>query len=182
MADNTMLNPTTALGGDVIATDEVTLMNGVVSSGIKVQRVKTCFGDDAEARDVSNAYPLPVKFPVATKLVTATDAINTALTLTLPAPAAGLFIYLLSLQVTKLYGVVGIADGAGVLITSTNLPGSPIWTTEQIDLTAGYAPKVVDDKFTAPLKASAAATPVTIICPQQLQTIWRVTATYYEAL
>jgi len=182
MADNTSLNPSSVIGGDVIATDEVTLMNGVVSAGVKVQRVKACYGDDAEARDVSNNYPLPVKLPVATKLVTATAAVNTALTLTLPAPAAGLSIYLTSLQVTKLYAVVGVADGAGVLITSSNLPGSPVWTTEQIALTAGNVSKVVDDKYSAPIKSAAAATQVTIICPQQLQTIWRATATYYEAL
>lgn len=58
MADNTTLN--TGSGGDVIATDEVTTLNGSASSGVKVQRVKVMFGDDATARDVSLAFPLPV--------------------------------------------------------------------------------------------------------------------------
>ena len=59
MADNTSLNAGT--GGDVIATDDVTTLNGGASSGVKVQRVKPSFGDDGTARDVSAAFPLPVQ-------------------------------------------------------------------------------------------------------------------------
>jgi hypothetical protein len=49
MADNTTLNP--GAGGDVIASDDV--------SGVKYQRVKSCFGADGAATDVSNAAPMP---------------------------------------------------------------------------------------------------------------------------
>ena len=59
MADNTTLN--TGSGGDVIATDDVTTLNGSASTGIKVQRVKIQYGDDNTARDVSYAFPLPVQ-------------------------------------------------------------------------------------------------------------------------
>lgn len=58
MADNTTLNSGT--GGDVIATDDVTSLNGGASSGIKVQRVKVMFGSDGSATDVDSANPLPV--------------------------------------------------------------------------------------------------------------------------
>jgi hypothetical protein len=58
MADNTTLN--TGTGGDVIASDDVTTLNGGASSGVKVQRVKVMFGDDNTARDASAAFPLPV--------------------------------------------------------------------------------------------------------------------------
>jgi hypothetical protein len=58
MADNTTL-PVGA-GGDVIATDELTTLNGGAVSGFKVQRVKAGFGVDAVQRDVSAQFPLPV--------------------------------------------------------------------------------------------------------------------------
>jgi len=67
MADNTLLN--TGTGGDTIATDDVTTLNGSASSGVKVQRLKTGFGSDATYRDVSASYPLPVT-QMATKVLT----------------------------------------------------------------------------------------------------------------
>ena len=65
MADNTTLN--TGAGGDVIATDDVTTLNGSASSGIKVQRVKVCFGDDNTARDSSATFPFPVTVDTQSK-------------------------------------------------------------------------------------------------------------------
>jgi len=63
MADNTILN--TGSGGDTIATDDVTTLNGSASSGIKVQRVKNGYGNDATYRDVSASFPLPVTHDAA---------------------------------------------------------------------------------------------------------------------
>ena len=56
MADNTIQT-----GTDTIATDDVSTLNGVASSGVKIQRVKVMFGDAASARDVSPTFPLPVE-------------------------------------------------------------------------------------------------------------------------
>ena len=50
MSDNTTLN--TGTGGDIIATDDLTTLNGGAVSGFKVQRVKVGFGSDASLRDV----------------------------------------------------------------------------------------------------------------------------------
>ena len=58
MADNTLLNIGT--GGDTIATDDLTTLNGGAVSGVKAQRVKPGFGVDASFRDVSAQYGLPV--------------------------------------------------------------------------------------------------------------------------
>jgi len=182
MADNTTINPNTLPAGDVIATDELTTLNGAASSGVKIQRVKACFGNDADARDTSITYPLPTKEPVSDKMVTVTAAVNTGATLTLPAPAAGLSIHITDLEVVKLYAVIGIAAGAGVIITSTNLPGTPAWTTEQVVGAEGSAVRVVKLTPTTPLKAAAAAVAVTVVAPAQLQTIWRINATYFEAI
>ena len=57
MADNTTLN--TGTGGDVIATDDLTSLNGGAVSGVKVQRVKAGYGVDGTHVDVSAAFPLP---------------------------------------------------------------------------------------------------------------------------
>lgn len=182
MADNTVINPNTLPAGDTIATDELTTLNGVASSGVKIQRVKICFGDDADARDSSLAYPLPIKQSVSDKMVTATAAINTQAVLTLPAPAAGLSIHITDLEIVKLYSLLGVASGAGVIITSTNLPGGPAWTTEQAAATQGTAVRVVKLTPTTPLKAAAPAVAVTVTAPAQLETIWRINATYFEAI
>tara|TARA_R110000868_G_scaffold405128_1_gene684126 strand:- start:229 stop:981 length:753 start_codon:yes stop_codon:yes gene_type:complete len=58
MADNTILNLGT--GGDTIATDDLTTLNGGVVSGVKAQRTKVGWGADASFRDVSGVYPLPI--------------------------------------------------------------------------------------------------------------------------
>jgi hypothetical protein len=57
MADNTQLNVGTT--GDVIATDDLTTLNGGAVSGVKAQRVKVGFGSDASLRDVDASNPLP---------------------------------------------------------------------------------------------------------------------------
>ena len=75
MADNTTLN--TGTGGDIIATDDVTTLNGSASSGVKVQRVKVMFGDDNSARDVSDTYPLPIYPPASQNLTSRSGTITT---------------------------------------------------------------------------------------------------------
>lgn len=141
-------------------------------SGTGVQRVVL-------ATDV--VLPALSEMRSATLHVTATAAVNTAITASLPAPAAGLFHYITSVQLTKLYSVLGVAAGAGVVITSTNLPGTPAWTTEQAAGAAGTAPMVINYQPTTPLKCALAATATTFVAPAQLQTIWRWNVSYFTA-
>lgn len=62
MADDTTISAGT--GGDVIATDHVSTLNGAAvtpsATTPKVQRVKVAYGDDGTSRDVSTTFPLPV--------------------------------------------------------------------------------------------------------------------------
>lgn len=113
-------------------------------------------------------------------MVTATGAVNTAVTATLPA-VAGQFHYITSIQISKLYGVIGVAAGAGVIITSTNIPGTPAWTTEQLASPAGTVVRVVDLTPVTPIKSSVVNTATTIVCPIQLQSIWRINISYFAA-
>lgn len=110
--------------------------------------------------------------------VTATAAVNTAVTCTLPA-VAGQFHYIVGIELVKLYSVVGVASGSGVIVTSTNLPGNPSWTTEQLASVAGTATKVIGWLTEVPIKSSVLNTATTFVAPAQLQTIWRWNVIYY---
>jgi hypothetical protein len=118
----------------------------------------------------------------ATLHVTATAAVNTASTATLPAAGAGLFHYITHIELVKLYSVIGVAAGAGVIVTSTNLPGNPSWTTEQLASPAGTATKVIVYSPATPLKSSVANTATTLVAPLQLQTIWRWNISYFTGV
>jgi hypothetical protein len=127
-----------------------------------------------QAQWAVRARPMPSNL-----FVTATAAVNVGATATLPAPATGMYHYITSIELVKLYSVVGVAAGAGVLVTSTNLYGA-IWTTEQNASPAGATAKVIDRNFSGnPLKSAVAATATTIVAPAQLQTIWRWNVSYY---
>lgn len=117
----------------------------------------------------------------ATLHVSPTGAVNTAVTATLPAPAAGLFHYITSVQLVKVYNVLGVAAGAGVAVTSVNTPGTMAWTTEQAAGAVGTAPRVIDYQPTTPLRVAVAATATTFTAPAQLQTIWRWNISYFTA-
>ena len=132
---------------------------------------------------VSPNGPLPplAEQRASTLHITATAVVNTAVTASLPAPAAGLFHYITSIQVVKLYAALGVASAAGVVITSTNLPGAAAWTTEQIASAVGTAVTVINYQPTTPIKVSTAAAISTIAAPAQLQTIWRMNVSYFTA-
>ena len=112
--------------------------------------------------------------------VTAVAAVNTALTATLPAPGIGLYHYITRFELRKQYSVVGVAAGAGVIITSTNLPGNPAWNTEQNATAAGANVPVINENYAGnPLKSLVANTATTFVAPAQLQTIWRWNVSYF---
>lgn len=116
----------------------------------------------------------------ADQSVTATGAAGAAVTLTLPAPGAGLYQHISRLLVSRFASALLTAAAAPVTVTSTNLPGS-----RAIDFPADAAAQgtiyseIVEGMV--PLRASAANTAVTIVCPATTGVIWRVTADYYNA-
>ena len=126
-------------------------------------------------------FPAVAEQRAAILHVTGTAAVNTALTITLPAAGAGLFHYITSIQWFKRYSVIGVAAGAGTIITSTNLPGNPAWDTEQLAAPPGTVVRVIDYQAHGPLRSLAANTATTIVAPLQLQTIWRGNVSYFVA-
>lgn len=67
MADNTTLSANT--GGDVIATDDLTTLNGGAVSGFKAQRVKVGYGVDGTFQDTTGGKPLPVNVDSARNII-----------------------------------------------------------------------------------------------------------------
>lgn len=114
-------------------------------------------------------------------VVTATGAVNTAVTATLPAPGPGLFHYITAIEIVKFYSVVGVAAAAPIDVTTTNLPGSLAISFEQAASAAGSAVVRQHSFDKKPLKSSVENVATTIVCPAQLQSIWRVTVYYTTA-
>src|SRR3954471_16708866 len=75
-----MAENTTQTGNATIAADDVTTLNGAASSGVLVQRMKPTYGDDGTARDVSDAFPLPVRRTTDTATLTSVAASVTSVT------------------------------------------------------------------------------------------------------
>lgn len=110
--------------------------------------------------------------------VTVTAAANTGATITLPAPGLGLYHYITNLQLCR-NATAALAGTATLVITSTNLPGSPAWSVGNAMAAGGtqqdlvYAP-------TTPLKSSVANTATTIVMPVPgAAVLWRGNCTYY---
>jgi len=127
-----------------------------------------------------STFPAVSEQRAGTLHISTTAAVNTATAVTLPAAAAGLFHYITSIELVKLYSVVGVAAGAGVITASTNT--ALVWTTEQLASAAGTAVRVVTYSPTTPLKSTTAATNTSFTAPAQLQTIWRWNVSYFTAV
>ena len=111
---------------------------------------------------------------------TVTAAVGVAATLTLPAPAAGLRQYIGSIRIERHASVLLTAGATPVLITSTNIPGTPTFSIPADAAAAGTVyEKIVD--LNRAIAATAQATAVTIVAPVTTGVIWRLTAYYYVA-
>lgn len=117
--------------------------------------------------------------PPSTLAVTATGAAAAAVTATLPAAGAGLFHYITSIEITLYSTAARTGVAAPVLVTTTNLPGSPVW-----DFTSAGAIGTRDTfQLTpaTPLRSSTANTATTIVAPVVTGGLWRINVTYYTA-
>lgn len=111
-------------------------------------------------------------------IVTNTGASGAAVTLTLPAPGAGLRQYLTYLSINRFAAALLTAGTTPVLVTTTNLPGSLVFSFPADAAPQGGLFPWRED-FAFPLAASAQNTAVTVVCPATTNVIWRVTGGYY---
>lgn len=115
--------------------------------------------------------------------VTVTAAAAAAATLTLSAAGPGLFHCITHLQIVKYNSAAVTGTATPVLVTSTNLPGSPVWTFPRFGAIGQIGPADVQPlAFTRPLRSAVANTNTTIVCPATTGVLWRVTAFYYTAV
>lgn len=117
----------------------------------------------------------------AAQALSVTGALSAAQTLTIPAPPAGQYVYITSVYISRAASAA-LAGSAILPITTSNLPGSMGWQ-------AGNAMAIGDIKIDAqlsyypPIKASAAATAVSIIAPAPGTGVqWKINATFFYGL
>jgi hypothetical protein len=118
--------------------------------------------------------------PVGTTIsITATAAISTGITLTLAAPAAGLFHYISLIQMSLFAGAALTPAAAPVLVTTTNLNGNPTYDWNNAGAQGTITYREVSPAI--PIKSAVAATATTIVAPVLTGGIWRLTAYYFVA-
>ena len=115
------------------------------------------------------------------KVATVTGASAAATTLTIPAPAAGQFNYITSIEILLVNTAARAAAAATLLtVTSTNVGGltfnfgSPTSTVGSSDRTAIQA-------FASPIKSDNAATATTLAVTATTGVQWQFRATYFQA-
>ena len=108
-----------------------------------------------------------------------TAAAGVAVTATLPVPAAGYWNHVTAIHVTKYAAAALTGSATPVLVTSTGLPGTP-----QLAFGTAAAIGTVEEKIivlVTPIRATAAALAVSVICPATPSVIWQVQLTGYVA-
>ena len=118
--------------------------------------------------------------PIPTTIIsTATGAAAAAVTLTIAAPASGLFHYITRLVIERHTSALLTAAATPVIVTTTNKPGSLAFSIPADAAPQGQVYREVIEMGEHALKSSAANTATTIVCPITTGVIWRVTAYYY---
>lgn len=111
-------------------------------------------------------------------MVSATGAAAAAVTLTIPSAGVGLYNYLNTLQIVKFATAVLTPAATPVLVTSTGIIGTPTFSFPA-DAAAQGTSSIQQFEFPKPVKGTATATAMTIVCPVTTGVIWRVNASFY---
>jgi len=111
--------------------------------------------------------------------VTATGAAAAAVTLTLPA-VAGQFHYITSVEITLFNTVARVGSATPVVVTSTNLPGTPAFTFPSAGAVGTIERYIVTP--TTPRRSSVVNTATTIVGPATASVIWRINVSYYTTV
>jgi hypothetical protein len=167
----------------VVVTTTLAKQYALTATGFKRLRVRVSAftsGSVAVALRATLANFLINTALIPTLSATVTAAANTAATLTLAAPGAGLRHYLTGLEITR-NATAALAGTATLVITTTNLPGSLAWSVGNAMVAGGTQIDVSRD-FAQPLQSSAQNTATTIVCPAPgAAVLWRINAYYYLA-
>lgn len=160
--------PGSFLGHLPAGTKMVKIRCSAYTSGSATVAMRGSTGDN-----LMYAKPIP-----ATSTVTVTAASGAAATLTLPAPGTGLFHYITRILVQRHTSAVLTAGATPVLVTTTNMPGSRVFSIPA-DAAAQGAVHTEIAEPSQPIKSSASNTATTIVAPTTTGVIWRITVDYY---
>lgn len=173
------INPLTqAIVNTIAATNTIVMVGCTGFKQIRARVSAYTSGTMVVALRASAADYGIVGIPLPTPLhVTATAAVNTGVTATLPAAGAGLFHYITRIHVKLFFATAGLAGATPKLVTTTNLPGTRVLSFP----TAGALGTVAEEEISnaQPIKSTTANTATTIVCPAATDSIWRVSVDYY---
>jgi hypothetical protein len=113
-------------------------------------------------------------------IATATGAAAAAVTLSLTTPGTGLRHYLTYLRIMRFASTLLTAGATPVLVTTTNIPGSLVFSMPA-DAAAQGTIFAYQEDFNYPIAASAQGATTTVVAPATTGVIWRITAGYYVA-
>ena len=125
---------------------------------------------------ISLLYSKPIP---TTTTQTFTAATGVAATLSITAPAAGLYHYITRLVIERHTSTLLTAAATPIIVTTTNIPGSLAFSIPADAAPQGQVYREVIDMSGQPLKSTTAATATTIVAPVTTGVIWRITAYFY---
>lgn len=117
----------------------------------------------------------PVVNDLPNLAVTATGAAGAVVTLTLPA-AIGKFHNIVHLSITAYSTAARTGGATPVIVTTTNLLGSPAFTFASAAAAGSTDTKIVEPSVA--IKSLVSNTATTIVCPATPSIIWRITCFY----
>lgn len=109
--------------------------------------------------------------------ITVTGAAGAAATLTIPSGGAGMFHYIDYVEITHFGAAAGVAAATPVLVTTTNIPGTPTVSC-RADAFAQGSTAQYRIGGAVPIKSTTAATATTVLMPATTSVIWRAIAFY----
>lgn len=113
----------------------------------------------------------------ATSGLTATAAAGVAATLTIPAPGAGLYQYVSWIRIEHFTSALLVAAAAPVIVTTTNLPGTPSFNFRADAAPQGtLTEKVIQGDM--PMRGVTANTAITVVCPLTTSVLWKISASW----
>jgi len=179
----TIPNAATQFTADTLAATNTLRVYAVRTSQLKSIRVRvsayTSGSIDVVIRsDAQRSQHPAMNDRISSSLhVTNTGAASAAVTATLPA-VVGLRHYIDRISVIRSATAVLTPSATPVLVTTTNLPGTPVLTFGSDAAAQGVDKELVLDFGGAGLACSAVNTATTVVCPIYTGVIWRVNVTY----
>lgn len=150
----------------------------------KVRALMTAFTSGAATATLMTSNALFDDFAkngsITTSLGTVTAAAGAIATLTLAAPGVGLRHYITYIHITRFAAALLVAAAAPVLVTTTNLPGTLVFSLPA-EAAAQGSVFVYQEDFAYPIAAVAQNTATTIVGPVTANVIWRITAGFFVA-